>query len=342
MKLDRRTFIQGALLGGMHTVVGGEASILKRPNDAEALTILHTNDTHSRIDPFPADDSRHANLGGAARRAGLIKRIRNESSNVLLLDAGDIFQGTPYFNFFKGELDFRVMSAMAYDASTIGNHDFDAGLEGLLKVLPLAKFPLITANYDFSKTLLKGHFDPFRILLKRRLRIGVFGLGPSLEGLVDPRLTGETLRMPPVPIAREMVQELRGRKCHLIICLSHLGYKSDQRLAKDVSGIDLIIGGHSHTFMKQPDRIVNPEGFSTLIHQVGFAGIRLGRIDLGFSRSRADVAFMSSGSIPVCASDSEKRMAADRGTISLPKEKLRILKFPKRTGRSWFQISPMA
>ena len=309
MKMDRRRFLQGTLLGGLQAAVGVDASGVMASSDDDVLTILHTNDTHSRIDPFPSDDSRYANLGGAARRAALIKKIRRDASHVLLLDAGDVFQGTHYFNFFKGELDYKLMSAMGYDASTIGNHDFDAGLDGLLKVLPLAKFPLITANYDFSKTILKGRFDPFRIIRKGRLRIGLFGLGPTLKGLVDPRLTAETKRILPVPVAKEMVQELRRKKCHLIICLSHLGYRSDQKLARDVSGIDLIIGGHSHTFMKQPDKIINAEGFSTLIHQVGFAGIRLGRIDLSFSQSNPEFAFIGSGSIPVCASETEQRMS---------------------------------
>jgi 5'-nucleotidase len=301
MNIDRRTFVQGTALGVLQAAVRANASMLDQPDRRERLTILHTNDTHSRIEPFPADDSRYANLGGAARRATLIKQIRRESSNVLLLDAGDTFQGTPYFNFFKGELDFKLMTAMGYDASTIGNHDFDAGLDGLMKVLPLAKFPFITANYDFSRTILKGTFAPYKIITKGGIRIGIFGLGVALKGLVAPSLTAGTRYIPPVPVAREMVEELRQKKCHLVICLSHRGYRSDQSLAREVSGIDLIIGGHSHTFMKHPDRIINPEGFSTLIHQVGFAGIRLGRIDLTFSDAKPDFAFSGSSSILAAA-----------------------------------------
>jgi 5'-nucleotidase len=330
MKIDRRTFIQGAALGALHTVTGLEASVFKQATREERLTILHTNDTHSRIEPFPQNDSRFAGLGGTARRAALIKKIRTNSSNVLLMDAGDIFQGTPYFNFFKGEQDYRLMSAMGYDASTIGNHDFDAGLDGLLKVLPLAKFPLITANYDFSKTILKGHFDPFRIIRKGRIRMGVFGLGPTLKGLVAPRLTGETERIPPVPIAKEMVEELRQKKCHLIICLSHLGYRSDQHLAKEVNGIDLIIGGHSHTFMKQPDQIINPDGHSTLIHQVGFAGIRVGRIDMTFSSSKPSFAFLGSRSIRMDADTTNDEIAASSQPDPLLNQHVRTMKI--RTG----------
>ena len=302
MKISRRNFIQAASFGSLQAAVGMEASIFGRSDQKEErLTILHTNDTHSRIEPFPSDGSRNANLGGAARRAALIKKIREESSNVLLVDAGDVFQGTPYFNFFKGELDYKLMSAMGYEISTVGNHDFDAGLPGWLNILPLAKFPLVTANYDFSRTILKGLFAPYKIFRKGRLKVGVFGLGVELKGLVDPALTEETKYIEPVPVAKEMVEELRAKKCDLILCLSHLGYPSDQILASEVSGIDVIIGGHSHTFMNQPDQVVNSEGFSTLIHQVGFAGIRLGRIDLTFSHAQQKVADLGSDSIRVCS-----------------------------------------
>ena len=302
MKINRRNFIQAAALGTLQATVGMEASIFGRSGQKdERLTILHTNDTHSRIEPFPSDDSRNADLGGAARRAALIEKIREESSNVLLVDAGDVFQGTPYFNFFKGELDYKLMSAMGYEISTVGNHDFDAGLPGWLNILPLAKFPLVTANYDFSRTILKGLFAPYKIFRKGRIKVGVFGLGVELKGLVDPALTEETKYIEPAPVAKEMVEELRAKKCDLILCLSHLGYPSDQKLASEVSGIDVIIGGHSHTFMKQPDQVINSEGFSTLIHQVGFAGIRLGRIDLTFSPAQQKLAYVGSDSIRVCA-----------------------------------------
>lgn len=301
MKINRRSFLEIAALTSAQRITGANAFGFKL-NKEERLTILHTNDTHSRIDPFPEDGGRNAGLGGAARRATLIRQIRSEAENVLLLDAGDSFQGTPYFNFYKGELDFKVMSAMGYDASTIGNHDFDAGLQGLHDVLPFANFPLITANYDFSKTLLKGCFAPYKIFRKGGIKIGVFGLGVQLDGLVAPKLTGDTIRQPSVPVAIEMVQELKNKKCHLIICLSHLSYYGDRALAEKVSGIDIIIGGHSHTFMDKPEHLTNDEGHTSLIHQVGFAGIRLGRIDLTFSRSKDSFSVDKSGSIAVNSS----------------------------------------
>jgi 5'-nucleotidase len=254
------------------------------------LTILHTNDMHSRIDPFPNDGGKYAGKGGMARRARLIKEIRRREAQVLLLDAGDIFQGTPYFNLFEGELEFRLMSQMKYDAATLGNHDFDNGIPGLEKQLPHADFPFITSNYDFTNTALNHSFLPYKVFQKGNISIGVFGLGIELQGLVGEKLYGNTKYLDPVPVAREMVQQLRAMECHLVICLSHLGYRydhekiSDQKLAEQVNGIDLIIGGHTHTFMEEPEVVTGPNGQITLINQVGFGGINLGRIDYKLTR----------------------------------------------------------
>lgn len=255
------------------------------------LTILHTNDVHSRIEPFPMDGSRNQGLGGVARRAALIKQIRAQEKNVLLLDAGDIFQGTPYFNLYGGEVEMKLMSAMGYDAATMGNHDFDNGLEGFYKQLPHAKFPILCSNYDFSNTLLKGATEPLRIFKKNGLKIGLFGIGIELKGLVEQKNYGDTIYLDPIAKANEMASLLRNdMDCDLVICLSHLGYKytstkvSDQLLAKNTSNIDLIIGGHTHTFMSQPEDVTNLSGSITSINQVGFAGINLGRVDYYFER----------------------------------------------------------
>lgn len=260
----------------------------------QRLTILHTNDMHSRIDPFPNDGGRFAGMGGMARRAQLIKQIRAQEEHVLLLDAGDIFQGTPYFNLFGGELEFKLMSQMAYDASTLGNHDFDNGISGLEEQLPHAQFPFVIANYDFQGTSLAGRFAPYKIFQKGGIQVGVFGLGIDLQGLVNEKLYGATKYLDPVGVAREMVQELRDQGCHLIICLSHLGYRyrsdkiSDTQLAAQVSGIDLIIGGHTHTFLEEPTQVTNGEGHQTLVNQVGFAGINLGRIDYAITKGSSN------------------------------------------------------
>ena len=285
--MKRRTFIQrtaaaGALLG---TGSLGLMSFASR-KDLKHITILHTNDVHSHIEPFEADHALYPGMGGAARRYSLIKSIRQENPNTLLLDAGDIFQGTPYFNFYGGELEFKLMSKMGYDAATIGNHDFDNGIEGLLAQLPHAEFQFVNANYDFSNTVLQGKIKPYKVFLKDGVKIGVFGLGIELEGLVSKKLYKETEFLDPVEIATEIVEKLKQEeKCDLVVCLSHLGYEynsgkvSDMALAKATKDIDLIIGGHTHTFLPKPTVTQNAEGKNVLVNQVGWAGVNLGRID---------------------------------------------------------------
>jgi 5'-nucleotidase len=268
------------------------------------LTILHTNDVHSRIEPFPDDGRTWGGLAGAARRATLIKKIRQEQENVLLLDAGDIWQGTPYFNFFEGSLEYKLMNEMGYDAATLGNHDFDLGLEGLEKQLPLAKFSFLTANYDFSRTQLAGSFQPYKIFQKGPIKVGVFGVGIELRGLVQDRQFKETKYLDPVAVSNEMAQQLRSEGCHLVICLSHLGLEyesnkiSDTRLAAQTKGIDLIIGGHTHSFLNEPRQVRNADNEITLINQVGWSGINLGRLNYEFNAG-GKVMGVTSQSMPI-------------------------------------------
>ncbi len=310
--MQRREFLRNSLLGTASlTVLGGLANTAQATVAAKGpvkLTILHTNDMHSRIEPFPDNGGQWAGLGGMARRAALIKQIRSQEANVLLLDSGDIFQGTPYFNFFGGELEYKLMSQMAYDASTLGNHDFDNGLDGLLRQLPNASFPFLIANYDFSKTPLAGRFAPYKVFEKQGMRIGVFGIGIELSGLVSDKNFGATVYLDPVAKAEEMVLQLRGtEKCDLVICLSHLGYKydnaklDDRKLAAQVSGIDLILGGHTHTFMDAPEPIASPDGHPTLINQVGWSGINLGRLDYEFLPKNKRAGLASASVVPVRA-----------------------------------------
>lgn len=254
------------------------------------LTILHTNDVHSRIEPF--ESGKYKGLGGAAKRAGLIQKIRTEVENVLLLDAGDIFQGTPYFNYFGGELEFKLMEQMGYDAATIGNHDFDAGIEGLHQQLPHISFSLLSSNYDFSDTIMNGKTRPYKIFQKKDIRVGVIGIGLELEGLVPKSLYKGTRYLNPIKKANHYARLLKyEEKCDYVIGLSHLGYQyksnkvSDVALAKDSKNIDLIIGGHTHTFLDQPTVLANLEQQPVLIHQVGWAGVLLGRIDVLFERN---------------------------------------------------------
>ncbi len=293
--MDRRTFTKNISLGAIGLTTLNSFALKK---DLKKITILHTNDTHSRIDPFPENHKRYADRGGVARRATLINQIRSEEKNVLLLDAGDIFQGTPYFNFFGGELELKLMTKMGYDAATMGNHDFDNGIEGFEKVQNHAKFPFLCANYDFQNTVLDGKTQANTIFEKEDIRIGVFGLGVELKGLVSDHLFKETKYIDPIDIANDQVSYLRNeKKCDLVICLSHLGYQynsdkvSDEVLASKTHDIDLIIGGHTHTFMEKPQKIKNLSGGTTLVNQVGFAGINLGRVDFLFEKreiSRVD------------------------------------------------------
>ncbi|WP_295833575.1 metallophosphoesterase [uncultured Winogradskyella sp.] len=286
--MKRRTFIQqtsaaGALIGlGGLTVSSANASKTKK------ITILHTNDVHSHIDPFGPNDGRNANKGGVARRASLVESIRKENPNTLLLDAGDIFQGTPYFNYYGGELEFKLMSMLKYDLATIGNHDFDNGIDGLYAQLPHADFDFVSANYNFKNTVLDTHVKPYKIFIKDDVRIGVFGLGIELEGLVGKRHFKETEYIYPVEIAQDMSRILKeDEQCDIVICLSHLGYFykktpdkiSDLLLARQTKDIDLIIGGHTHTFLPKPTIEKNSVGKNVLVNQVGCYGLYLGQID---------------------------------------------------------------
>ena len=288
--MDRREFVGKTAAGSALVASGGLALGGCSLNRDKHITILHTNDVHSHIDPFPADHSRNPNMGGVARRAALVEAIRRENPNTLLLDAGDIFQGTPYFNFYGGELEFRLMSKMGYDVATIGNHDFDNGIEGLLAQMPYADFQLISANYDFKNTVMDGYVKPYTIKSFDGIKVGIFGLGISLNGLVLPELYKETAYLDPVEIAQDMSRVLKEEEgCQLIIALSHLGHEyrnpripSDVLLAAKTENIDLIIGGHTHTFLERPIIRPNRRDQKVLINQVGCYGLYLGRIDFYF------------------------------------------------------------
>jgi 5'-nucleotidase len=256
------------------------------------ITILHTNDVHSHIDPFPENHPRNPSMGGVAKRANIIEQIRKEESNVLLLDAGDVFQGTPYFNYYGGELEFKLMSMMKYDLATLGNHDFDNGIDGFYAQLPHANFEFVSANYDFKNTELNGIVKPYKTFIKDGIKIGVFGLGIELEGLVEKKLYKETKYNNPIEVATDITKTLKEtEKCNLIICLSHLGFDyknekdkaSDLKLAAATQDIDLIIGGHTHTFLDKPVIKTNKVGKQVVINQVGAYGINLGRIDFYLS-----------------------------------------------------------
>ncbi|MBL7868064.1 MAG: metallophosphatase [Flavobacterium lindanitolerans] len=296
--MKRRDFIQKTVAGSALLTVGGLSLSSFNTLNKKHITILHTNDVHSHIDPFPPTDAKNPNIGGVSRRASLIESIRRENPNVLLLDAGDIFQGTPYFNYYGGELEFKLMSMMKYDLATMGNHDFDNGIDGFYSQLHNAKFDFVSANYDFKNTVLDGIVKPYKIFIKDGIRIGVFGLGVELDGLVDKKNYKETVYNDPVSVSQEMTRILKAQeRCDLIICLSHIGYAykndpdkiSDLKLAAATRDIDLIIGGHTHTFLDKPTIVKNLDGIDTLVNQVGCYGINLGRIDFYFDTDKSKI-----------------------------------------------------
>ena len=294
MQSRRKFLTQGSLAAAAlltsNTVLAGMGAV----EEVQRLTILHTNDVHSHLEPFPMDGSKNQGLGGVAQRASLISEIRNEAKHVLLLDAGDIFQGTPFFNLFRGEPEMKAMTAMGYDAATIGNHDFDAGMDDLSLQLQHADFPILISNYDLSNTPLKDKYREYKIFKKGKLRIGVTGVGIELNGLVSDALFGNTRYLDPIENANRVALTLKNEEhCDMVICLSHLGFRyqnnkvSDEVLAAKSENIDLVIGGHSHTFFEQPLVYRNRIGDDVLVNQVGWAGLVLGRMDFEFSKSKS-------------------------------------------------------
>jgi len=287
--MNRRRFIYNSSIASLSVL--GLNSCNQLFKDVK-ITILHSNDVHSQIEPFPVNHNRFPGRGGFARRASIFNQIRSVNPNTLIFDAGDIFQGTPYFNFFQGELELKLMKEMGYNAATIGNHEFDAGLNILKKNILSTNFQFITSNYDFVNTELEGLTTTYKIYKKEGVKIGVFGLGIELKGLVNPNLYKETIYNDPIEISDEMVKILKDeKKCDLIICVSHLGHEynsnkiSDTKLAQLTSDIDLIIGGHTHTFLKEPLITKNKKNKNVIINQVGRGGVYLGRIDFNFSNS---------------------------------------------------------
>ena len=255
------------------------------------LTILHSNDIHSHIDKYPDNDPKYPGLGGAARKAAAIKKIRESEEHVLLFDAGDMLQGSPYYNMYKGEVEFKVMSEMGYDGATIGNHEFDNGLEQLSQQMVHASFPFISSNYDFTGTPLEGKTLRYKIYEKGGVKIGVFGLGIELDGLVNRKMYGNTKYNDPMAAAAEMSYLLKKtKKCDMVVCLSHLGYRynskkiCDHVIAIKSKNIDLIIGGHTHTYLDKPIRYRNSDGKEVLVCQAGCYGIRIGRLDYAIEK----------------------------------------------------------
>jgi len=267
------------------------APMLEAAAGETLITILHTNDTHSQIEPFPRNDRTYPGKGGVARRATLVSRVRKQNPNTLLIDAGDAFQGSPYFNFYKGEVEYKTMSAIGYDVGTLGNHEFDNGVAALAAAMKFANFSFVSANYDVHQTPIEDRVKPYVVREVAGVRIGLFGLGISPEGLITPANFKGLTYHDPVQASRDVVKVLREtERCHLVVCLSHLGYYpkpkdkeiGDTQVAAQVDGIDFIASGHTHTFMEKPVTQKQPSGRDTVIFQVGKSGIYVGRVDFTF------------------------------------------------------------
>lgn len=261
-------------------MLGLALAIVSCAPQADHLTILHTNDTHSQIEPKDNDQ------GGYARRMGLIEKEREADKNLLLLDAGDFCQGTPYFNFYHGRIELDAMNRMGYDAATLGNHEFDNGLDTLAAVLKTAHFPIVCANYDFTGTPMEGVVKPYTIIHRAGIKIGIFGLGCDPKGLIADKNFEPAVYLHPYAVAQEMADKLQAKGCDVVICLSHLGtYPKpgdevcDVAMVGKTRGIDVVIGGHTHK-MYDNLRVENMDGKPIPVCQMGKSGVYLGKIML--------------------------------------------------------------
>ena len=254
--------------------------------DKVKLVILHTNDTHSQVEPSEKSSLATSDMGGYARRMGVIEKIRSKENNVLLFDAGDYWQGTPYFNFFNGRIEIDALNRMKYDATTLGNHEFDNGTDTLAAVIQNLNNPLISSNYDVTNSVIRDFVKPWIVIKKAGLKIGVMALNVNPESLILESNIRDVNYIDPVAKAQEISEYLKNKeKCDLIICLSHLGSDKDSKsvndfeIARKTKFIDVIIGGHSHTMLENA-KTKNAAGRDVIIAQMAKSGFYLGRIDL--------------------------------------------------------------
>lgn len=245
------------------------------------IVILHTNDVHSQIEPLPANDIYNPGMGGMVNRKAVVDSIRSVYEHVLLLDAGDIVQGTPYYNMFGGRAEIDAMNLIGYDAITIGNHEFDNGLDSLKMLFERASFPVVCSNYDFRDTPLKDLVKPYLIMKRFGLKIGILGIGVSPEGLIQKDKYKGMKFLPIAETANQYAELLKVKeKCDLVICLTHIGYGGDLKLVKQTRHIDLIIGGHSHTFLKEIKPTTDADGRVVPVSQAGKSGVFLGMYEV--------------------------------------------------------------
>lgn len=256
------------------------------------LEVLHTNDTHSCIMPLNPNlaDTAVAGRGGFLRRVAMIKEERAKNPDLLLIDSGDFSQGSPFYTMFKGDVEVGLMNLMGYDAVTIGNHEFDFGLENMARIFKMAKFPVVCANYDFTGTCVEGLVKPYVIIKRNGLKIGLFGLSPQLEGLVDLSKCKGVTYLDPVEVGNRVAAELKhDKKCDVVICVSHLGWlrpdeMGDQKLLASSKDIDLVLGGHSHSYFKDLRYVNNANGKAVPVDQNGKNAMYVGKLTLSFDK----------------------------------------------------------
>lgn len=256
----------------------------------KTLYVIHSSDTHSRIDPLDDNPAiRNHGMGGAARRVAFVRQFKSEHPGALALDCGDISQGTPYYNMYRGELEIKLMNLAGYDAMTIGNHEFDFGLDNMARIFSMADFPVVCSNYDFTGTVLEGIVKPYITLKRDGVKIGVFGLSPKLEGLVQQTKCDGVVYRDPVATANEMTDLLKNKeKCDVIILMSHLGITRnpgvgnvyDNVLVPQTHHIDLVLGGHTHTFLEKPEIVKDADGREVPIMHIGNNGVYMSRSEL--------------------------------------------------------------
>lgn len=255
------------------------------------ITILHSNDTHSCIRPLNPNlaDTAIAGRGGYIRRIEMLQQERQKDPDLLLFDSGDFSQGSPFYTLFKGDVEIGLMNHMKVDATTIGNHEFDFGVDNMARLFDMASFPVLCANYRFTGTALEGKVEPYKIYKVKGVRVGVFGIDPEMEGLVDHNKIGGVEYLDPIATANEMANTLRNREhCDVVICLSHLGWlesgMSDQEMISHTRGIDLVLGGHSHSYFRNLHYVKDLDGRSVPVDQNGKHGIYIGKIEIKVKR----------------------------------------------------------
>lgn len=259
----------------------------------KVLTILHTNDAHSCIYPLSTNlaDTMLAGRGGFIRRIEMLKQERKKDAGLLLFDSGDFCQGSPYYTFYKGKVEVMLLNRMGYDAGTLGNHEFDFGLDQLALVLRNLRFPIVCSNYDFTGTVCEGLVRPYHIIKRKGIRIGVFGLSPELDGLVDAKNCVGVKYLDPIQTANQMATMLKkDKQCDVVICLSHLGWEDqgmgDQAMIAGSRGIDLVLGGHSHSYFETLRYVKNLDGVEVPVDQNGKHAAFIGKMKLNFRKKK--------------------------------------------------------